>query len=66
MDVDSSGKKCKEKMISVLSETKVRREHKRFLVFEVREYSTLEELQKEFETAGLRKLFSECVLGLVK
>lgn len=66
VDVDSSGKKCKEKMISVLSETKVQTEHKRFLAFEVKEYSTLEELQKEFETAGLRELFSECVLGLVK
>ncbi|EDL82066.1 rCG28845, isoform CRA_a [Rattus norvegicus] len=66
VDVDSSGKKCKEKMISVLSETKVQTEHKRFLAFEVKEYSTLEELQKEFETAGLQELFSECVLGLVK
>ncbi|CAH6789110.1 RWD domain-containing protein 3 [Phodopus roborovskii] len=66
VDVDSSGKKCKEKMISVLSETKVQTEHKRFLAFEVKEYSTLEELQKEFETAGLRGLFSECVLGLLK
>ncbi|XP_006977906.2 RWD domain-containing protein 3 [Peromyscus maniculatus bairdii] len=66
VDVDSSGKKCKEKMISVLSETKVQTEHKRFLAFEVKEYSTLEELQKEFETAGLGELFSECVLGLVK
>ncbi|XP_051021559.1 RWD domain-containing protein 3 isoform X2 [Acomys russatus] len=66
VDVDSSGKKCKEKMISVLSETKVQTEHKRFLAFEVREYSTLAELQKEFETAGLGGLFSECVLGLVK
>ncbi|ERE88620.1 RWD domain-containing protein 3 [Cricetulus griseus] len=64
VDVDSSGKKCKEKMISVLSETKVPTEHKRFLAFEVKEYSTLEELQKEFETAGLQGLFSECVLGL--
>ncbi|KAL6042549.1 hypothetical protein STEG23_023872 [Scotinomys teguina] len=66
VDVDSSGKKCKEKMISVLSETKVQTGHQRFLAFEVKEYSTLEELQKEFETAGLRELFSECVLGLVK
>ncbi|XP_021013934.1 RWD domain-containing protein 3 isoform X2 [Mus caroli] len=66
VDVDSSGKKCKEKMISVLSETKVQTEHKRFLAFEVKEYSTLEELQKEFGAAGLGELFSECVLGLVK
>nr|XP_044994611.1 RWD domain-containing protein 3 isoform X2 [Jaculus jaculus] len=66
VDVDSSGKKCKEKMISVLFETKVQAEHKRFLAFEVKEYSTLDELQKEFETAGLQRLFSELVLGLVK
>uniref|UniRef100_A0A673UPW9 RWD domain-containing protein 3 n=1 Tax=Suricata suricatta TaxID=37032 RepID=A0A673UPW9_SURSU len=66
VDVDSSGKKCKEKMISVLFETKVQTEHKRFLAFEVKEYSSLDELQKEFEAAGLKKLFSEFVLGLVK
>ncbi|KAL2772195.1 RWD domain-containing protein 3 isoform a, partial [Daubentonia madagascariensis] len=66
VDVDSSGKKCKEKMISVLFETKVQTEHKRFLAFEVKEYSSLDELQKEFETAGLKKLFSAFVLGLVK
>nr|XP_044605125.1 RWD domain-containing protein 3 isoform X2 [Equus asinus] len=64
VDVDSSGKKCREKMISVLVETKVQTEHKRFLAFEVKEYSSLDELQKEFETAGLKKLFSEFVLGL--
>ncbi|KAI5243793.1 Rwd Domain-Containing Protein 3 [Manis pentadactyla] len=66
IDVDSSGKKCKEKMMSVLFETKVQAEHKRFLAFEVKEYSSLDALQKEFETAGLMRLFSEFVLGLVK
>ncbi|XP_076976294.1 RWD domain-containing protein 3 isoform X2 [Tamandua tetradactyla] len=66
VDVDSSGKKCKEKMISVLFETKVQTEHKRFLAFEVKEYSSLDELQKEFESAGLTEIFSEFVLGLVK
>lgn len=30
VDVDSSGKKCKEKMISVLSETKAQAEHRRY------------------------------------
>ncbi|KAG5214995.1 hypothetical protein JEQ12_000571 [Ovis aries] len=64
VDVDSSGKKCKEKMMSVLFETKVQTEHKRFLAFEVKEYSSLDELQKEFETTGLKKLFSEFVLRL--
>uniref|UniRef100_A0A6I8PGE7 RWD domain-containing protein 3 n=1 Tax=Ornithorhynchus anatinus TaxID=9258 RepID=A0A6I8PGE7_ORNAN len=66
VDVDSSGKKCKEKMISVLFETKAQAEHRRFLAFEVKEYSTVDELQKEFEAAGLKELFSGFVLGLVK
>ncbi|XP_074044328.1 RWD domain-containing protein 3 isoform X2 [Macrotis lagotis] len=66
VDVDSSGKKCKEKMISILFETKVQMEHKRFLAFEVKEYSSLDELLKEFEAAGLKELFSEFVLPLVK
>ncbi|KAM9187217.1 RWD domain-containing protein 3 isoform 1-T1 [Mergus octosetaceus] len=66
VDVDSSGKKCKEKMISVLCETKVQPQHKRFQMFEVKEYSTLDELQKEFETAGLATLFSEFVPPLLK
>lgn len=30
VDVDSSGKKCKEKMMSVLFETKVQAEHRRY------------------------------------
>ncbi|XP_004699300.1 RWD domain-containing protein 3 [Echinops telfairi] len=66
VDVDSSGKRCKEKMISVLFETKAQTKHKRFLAFEVKEHSSLAELQKEFEAAGLQQLFSEVVLGLVK
>uniref|UniRef100_G1N607 RWD domain-containing protein 3 n=1 Tax=Meleagris gallopavo TaxID=9103 RepID=G1N607_MELGA len=66
VDVDSSGKKCKEKMISVLCETKVQSQHKRFQMFEVKEYSTLNELQKEFEAAGLANLFSEFVPPLLK
>ncbi|XP_038601549.1 RWD domain-containing protein 3 [Tachyglossus aculeatus] len=66
VDVDSSRRKCKEKMISVLFETKAQTEHRRFLAFEVKEYSTVDELQKEFEAAGLKELFSGFVLGLVK
>ncbi|NXX46715.1 RWDD3 protein, partial [Tricholaema leucomelas] len=66
VDVDSSGKKCKEKMISVLCETRVQAQHQRFQMFEVKEYSTLDELQKEFETAGLITLFSEFVPPLLK
>ncbi|NXR28864.1 RWDD3 protein, partial [Cinclus mexicanus] len=66
VDVDSSGKKCKEKMMRVLCETEVQSQHKRFQTFEVKEYSALEELQKEFETAGLATLFSEFVPPLLK
>ncbi|XP_005050453.1 PREDICTED: RWD domain-containing protein 3 [Ficedula albicollis] len=66
VDVDSSGKKCKEKMMRVLCETEVESQHKRFQTFEVKEYSAPEELQKEFETAGLTALFSEFVPPLLK
>ncbi|XP_042321428.1 RWD domain-containing protein 3 [Sceloporus undulatus] len=66
VDMDSSGKKCKEKMISVLSETKAQTEHRRFQEFEVKEYSTLDELQNEFKVAGLGELFSEFVLARLK
>uniref|UniRef100_A0A8D2INI8 RWD domain-containing protein 3 n=1 Tax=Varanus komodoensis TaxID=61221 RepID=A0A8D2INI8_VARKO len=66
VDVDSSGKKCKEKMISVLSETKAQAEHRRFQAFEVKEYSTLDELHNEFVAAGLAETFSEFVLPRLK
>ncbi|XP_023604853.1 RWD domain-containing protein 3, partial [Myotis lucifugus] len=66
VDVDSSGKKCRERMASVLWEARAQPGHARFLAFEVKEFSSLDELRKEFETAGLEALFPECVLGLVK
>ncbi|KAI1236657.1 hypothetical protein IHE44_0014910 [Lamprotornis superbus] len=66
VDVDSSGKKCKEKMMRVLCETEVQSQHKRFQTFEVKEYSAPEELQKEFETAGLTTLFSEFPEGMLE
>lgn len=66
VDVDSSGKKCRERMASVLWEGRAQPGHARFLAFEVREFASLDELQKEFEAAGLEALFSECVPGLVK
>ncbi|XP_029474148.1 RWD domain-containing protein 3 isoform X2 [Rhinatrema bivittatum] len=65
VDVDSCGKKCKEKMIRVLCETRVPTEHKRFLAFEVKDYASLAELQKEFEAAGLGKVFTEFVIALL-
>ncbi|XP_054421072.1 RWD domain-containing protein 3 [Pteronotus mesoamericanus] len=66
VDVDSSGKKCKEKMVSVLYESRVQPEHARFAAFDVREFPRLDALREEFETAGLQELFSDFVLGLVK
>ncbi|XP_062462126.1 RWD domain-containing protein 3 isoform X2 [Pezoporus occidentalis] len=66
VDVDSSGKKCKEKMISVLCEKKLQAQQKRFQTFEVKEYSTLDELRKEFENSGLTTLFLEFVPPLLK
>ncbi|KAM5293879.1 RWD domain-containing protein 3 isoform 1-T1 [Glossophaga mutica] len=66
VDVDASGKKCREKMLSVLFESRVQPEHARFAAFEVREFAGVDELRREFEAAGLRALFSELVLGLVK
>lgn len=39
---------------------------RRFRAFEVKEFASLDELRKEFETAGLGTLFPEFVLGLVK
>ncbi|XP_063795912.1 RWD domain-containing protein 3 isoform X2 [Pseudophryne corroboree] len=65
VDVDSSGKKCKEKMISVLCEVKLPSEHKRFPTFEVKEYSSFSELEKEFEVAGLSDIFTAFVPSLV-
>ncbi|XP_068098692.1 RWD domain-containing protein 3 [Hyperolius riggenbachi] len=59
VDVDSSGKKCKEKMISVLCEVKLPKEHKRYSTFEVKEYASVNELREEFDTVGLSSLFTE-------
>ncbi|XP_044157497.1 RWD domain-containing protein 3 isoform X1 [Bufo gargarizans] len=64
VDVDSSGKRCKERMISVLCEMKLPPEHERYPTFEVKEYSSTSELEKEFESAGLSEMFAEYVSGL--
>ncbi|KAM3915203.1 RWD domain-containing protein 3 [Leptodactylus fuscus] len=64
VDVDSSGKKCKERMISVLCEIKLPPGHKRFPEFEVKEYSAIGELESEFNMAGLSTLYTEFVRGL--
>lgn len=66
VDVDSSGRRCREKMARVLWEAWAQPGHTRFLAFEVKEFSSLDELRTEFEAAGLTALFSELVLGLAQ
>ncbi|XP_078500251.1 RWD domain-containing protein 3 [Lissotriton helveticus] len=66
VDVDSCGKKCKEKMISVLYEAGTPKEQPRFLEFEVTEYSSLDELQKEFEAVKLGHIFTDLVLPQIR
>ncbi|KAM5148590.1 RWD domain-containing protein 3 [Mantella aurantiaca] len=65
VDVDSSGKKCKEKMISVLCEVKLSQKQKRLSTFEVKVYPSVSELEKEFETAGLSTVFTDYVQGIL-
>ncbi|KAJ1171795.1 hypothetical protein NDU88_003653 [Pleurodeles waltl] len=66
VDVDSCGKKCKEKMISMLYEANTPKEHPRFLEFEVKEYSALNDLQKEFEAVKLGHIFTDLVLTQIR
>ncbi|KAM9326227.1 RWD domain-containing protein 3 [Gastrophryne carolinensis] len=65
IDVDSSGKKCKEKMISVLCEVPLPDNHERFSTFDVKEYASVSELEREFEAAGLSSVFTEYVRGIL-
>ncbi|XP_069823833.1 RWD domain-containing protein 3 [Dendropsophus ebraccatus] len=64
VDVDSSGKKCKERMISVLCDMKLPPGQDRFPTFEVAEFSSIDELERTFFQAGLSQLFTEHVRGL--
>ncbi|XP_056409338.1 RWD domain-containing protein 3 [Hyla sarda] len=64
VDVDSSGKKCKERMMRVLCDMKSPPGHDRFPSFEVAEFSSIAELEKEFVGAGLSQVFTEHVRGL--
>ncbi|XP_041751817.1 RWD domain-containing protein 3 isoform X2 [Coregonus clupeaformis] len=64
VDVDSSGKRCKEKMMRVLCETQVS-DPKRISSFEVKEFLSLEELKREFEQVGLLELYQEFVPTLL-
>ncbi|XP_043941637.1 RWD domain-containing protein 3 [Protopterus annectens] len=64
VDVDSSGKKCKEKMMSILYETLIQQGDIICSGFEVKEYTSLAELQTEFEVLGLSKMYQEFVPAL--
>ncbi|XP_036907261.1 RWD domain-containing protein 3 [Sturnira hondurensis] len=66
VDVDASGKKCREKMLSVLFEGPAQPQHARFPEFGVREYPGVDELRREFEAAGLQGLLSGFVPELAK
>ncbi|XP_062921107.1 RWD domain-containing protein 3 isoform X1 [Mobula hypostoma] len=61
VDVDSSGKRCKEKMISVLYEEKLQAEHVRLTSFSVKEFTSGCELHQEFEALGLSDLYDKFV-----
>ncbi|XP_055739019.1 RWD domain-containing protein 3 isoform X1 [Salvelinus fontinalis] len=60
VDVDSSGKRCKEKMMRILCETQVS-DLKRISSFEIKAFLSPEELKREFEQVGLLKLYQEFV-----
>nr|XP_054762199.1 RWD domain-containing protein 3-like [Lytechinus pictus] len=57
VDVDSSGKACKEKMMSVLSEKPT--DKNRFSSFEVSEMGSVQELRKYFDSLNLSQLYDE-------
>ncbi|KAG9264796.1 RWD domain-containing protein 3 [Astyanax mexicanus] len=65
VDVDSSGKRCKEKMMSVLCEIPLSDDFKKISTFEVRDPLSSEELKKEFEEVGSLKLHQEFVSSLL-
>ncbi|XP_048458327.1 RWD domain-containing protein 3 [Rhincodon typus] len=61
VDVDSSGKRCKEKMISVLCEEKLQAGQLRLTSFAVKEFTSGAELHQEFEVLGLSGLYDKFV-----
>ncbi|KAL4635926.1 RWD domain-containing protein 3 isoform X2 [Arapaima gigas] len=65
VDMDSAGKKCKEKMMSVLCEGPLPEEHKQLSGFEVKECLSPEDLRKEFDWAGQSQLYREFVQTLL-
>ncbi|XP_056596719.1 RWD domain-containing protein 3 isoform X1 [Triplophysa dalaica] len=65
VDVDSSGKRCKEKMMSVLCEIPSSEENILMTTFEVKDILSLDELKREFELVGLTELYNQYVSSLI-
>ncbi|KAG2461226.1 CCHL lyase, partial [Polypterus senegalus] len=65
VDVDSSGKKCKEKMMQVLREIQMPSSYQQIPTFEIKDYSSQEDLKQEFELTGLSELYLELAHMLV-
>ncbi|XP_011678718.1 RWD domain-containing protein 3-like [Strongylocentrotus purpuratus] len=66
VDVDSNGKGCKEKMMSVLSERHADEEKSSFSSFEVAELESIQSLKKTFDAVNLRELFEEHIQPLCR
>lgn len=65
VDVDSSGKKCKERMMKVLSETPSSLSHEhRLQEFAVRECQSMSELSTAFEEVHLTELYQQILPSL--
>ncbi|KAL2089393.1 hypothetical protein ACEWY4_014081 [Coilia grayii] len=65
VDVDSSGKRCKERMMTVLCESPLSDSLKQLPTFEVKECTTLEDLREEFQAIGFMKMYEEFVPSLL-
>ncbi|XP_043075469.1 RWD domain-containing protein 3 isoform X2 [Puntigrus tetrazona] len=64
VDVDSSGKRCKEKMMSVLCEIP-QPEKVALSTFEVKDIFSRDDLEREFDLIGLTELYKRFVCSLV-
>lgn len=65
VDVDSSGKRCKEKMMSVLCEIPQSEEKILMSTFEVKDILSLDDLKREFDFVGLNELYDQYVSSLI-
>lgn len=65
VDIDSSGKKCKEKMMTVLCEYPLSDGLQQLPTFDVKEFLTLEDLKMEFQAVGFSHMYEEFVPSLL-